>query len=218
MKDNRGFSLIELVVTMGLMSIIMVLVTSMMTNAARGFELQNSKIELNNESQVIINYLSEAIMEATHFNFVIENESTGEGRYEFFETDPTTGKAIGKGDQRYLYYSGTSLYMVTFNSGEVPPTNPIGSEADNIYLISDEITEFNILPERWKITDDSTDPPTEKFVLKNQINFNITFKMVHNLATSVFEIDTSCRNRIEGMVKIQRPDGTIIHEYEVVNR
>lgn len=235
MKDNRGFSLIELIVSVALMTLIMTIITAMLTNSSRSFERQTAQVELQNEAQIIVNYLSEAIMEATDMNFTVYDDVTGAGRYELFKLD-AEGKASAKGDQRYLYYMQDPmnpdpekrymLYMVTFNSGEVPPANPTGSDLDNMYLISNEVTEFNIDFEKSTQVEATTSAEEETaegetsatpaVVVKNPLTVRITFKLQHNSAASEFEIEANCRNRLDDII-VTRADGSV-ETFEAINR
>ena len=79
--DNRGISLIELMVSVAIMSIVMLIATGMLTNASRFFEKQAAQVELQNEAQVITNYLSESVMEASGMEFEITDTSTLFKRY-----------------------------------------------------------------------------------------------------------------------------------------
>lgn len=221
-ENNKGVSLIELVVSIGIMSIVLVIASAMIINASKYFEKQMASVELQNEAQIIINYLTETIMEATDMNFTVTDASTGAGVYEFYKKNEETGLATAKGSQRVLhyYYDATAvspkmrhlLYMVSFDTGTAAPAISYGSDEAKMYLISDEITEFNITfdygeeatPE--SIVDltpsagalPSIDPDEEKtYVVKNPLRVKIIFRLEHNGVGADFEITADCRNTLD---------------------
>lgn len=204
MTNNKGFSLVELMVSVGIMSIVILMVTAMMSNASRFFEKQTAQVELQNKAQVVTNYISEAFMEASgmYFNITDANNS---GTYQLFTVDPTDAtKTTGKGIQRMLYYdyATTSLYIISFDSEEAIPS----TVAHEGYLISDEITGFEVKFANAEAHDDTTTapadgstPPKIKAVI-NPVKVTVVFTMAHNTASSKFEVTADCRNRLNEVV------------------
>lgn len=203
--NNKGFSLVELIVSVAIMSLVMVIATTMMTNASNYFERQNARVEIQNESQLVTNHLSEAVMEATGMQFTYD-ESTGAGTYILFSDD-------SKGNQRVMYYDYDkhSLYMVSYEKKKVADVLTDGSWIADAYLISDEITSFHIDYDWGYSTspediNPSTEPSTEagtdpadapQKVVRNPIKVRITFTIAHNRASGDFEITADCRNTLE---------------------
>lgn len=226
--NNKGLSLIELVVSLGVMSILMALATTLILSASRFFEKQAAHTELQNEAQLITNYLTTTIMEATDMNFTITDATTGAGVFEFYEKDATTGVATGKGSQRVLHYCPDlkMLYMVSFESGTAPAI-VYGDETARMYLISDEITNFKISFEYGEETDPNaviaTDPEsmlagtldaTKNYIVKNPLRVTIAFRMEHNGVTSNFEISADCRNTLDDITYIKGGATTTFKAYE----
>lgn len=242
--NNKGVTLIELVVSIGLMSLIMAVATTMIVNASRYFERQAAMVEIQNEAQIITNYLTETIMEATDMNFTITDASSGAGLYEFYEkdnADPANPVATGKGNQRILqyYYDPANadpnmrhmLYMISFDTGSVAPTIVPGSEDARKYLISDEVTLFNVTFDYGEETDPDTivEPTTptpgalpepviddtKNYVVKNPLKVRIIFRIEHNGVGSTFEISADCRNQLDDITYTKGGTTTI---FEALNR
>lgn len=205
--NNKGFSLIELIVSIGIMSLVMIIATTMMTSASNYFELQNARVEIQNESQLVVNHLSEVIMEATGMQFTYD-EATGTGTYILFSDG-------SKGNQRVLFYDNDkhSLYIVSYenDTNKVADIPTDGSWIADAYLISDEITSFHmdydwgystspedINPATEPSTEAGTDPAdAPKKVVRNPLKVRITFTIAHNKASGDFEITADCRNALE---------------------
>ncbi len=226
--NNKGLSLIELVVSLGVMSILMALATTLMLSASKYFETQAARTELQNEAQLITNYLTTTIMEATDMNFTITDASTGAGVFEFYEKDATTGNATGKGSQRVLHFypDMNMLYMVSFESG-VAPTITYGDESARMYLISDEITSFRMSFDYGEETNPDAvveaDPDdmlaatledTTTYIVKNPIRVYVEFTMKHNGATSNFEISADCRNTLDDITYTKGGATTTFKAYD----
>ena len=69
-KDNRGTSLIELVIALMISSIIILMIIFFLNTAFKGFWRTNDDVNLQMEAQTIINQLSTLIMESEY----MENE------------------------------------------------------------------------------------------------------------------------------------------------
>lgn len=225
--NNKGLSLIELVVSIGIMSILMTLATAMIVNASKFFEKQAAHTELQNEAQLITNYLTTTIMEATDMNFTITDITTGAGIFEFYEKDATTGVATGKGNQRVLHYNPATkaLYMVSFESGVAPAI--AYDESARMYLISDEITDFKVSFDYGEETDPDavieTDPEsmigatledTKKYIVKNPIRVYVNFTIEHSGVSSKFEISADCRNTLDDITYTKSGVTTTFKAYE----
>lgn len=202
-SNNKGFSLIELMVSVAIMSVVMLIATTMLTNASRFFEKQTAQVELQNEAQIITNYLTEAVMEASGMEFVITDLSTGEGVYRLYGVDSTTGDLTGKGDQRIIYYDAStfSLYMVSFGASDAVPDPSIFPSIG--FLISDEIRYFSMDVNKGAVTDpnettatDADGNPVVELGVRNPITCNIQFTLAHNSVSSDFELTADCRNHI----------------------
>ncbi|MDD6571018.1 MAG: prepilin-type N-terminal cleavage/methylation domain-containing protein [Thermoflexaceae bacterium] len=204
MTNNKGFSLVELMVSVGIMSIVILMATAMMSNASRFFEKQTAQVELQNKAQVVTNYISEAFMEASGMDFNI-TDSNNSGTYQLFTVDPTDAtKSMGKGIQRILYYdyATTSLYIVSFDSEQEIPL----VMANDGYLISDEITEFEIKFAEAEVHDDTTTAPADGSTppkidaVINPVKVTVVFTMAHNTASSKFEVTADCRSHLNEVV------------------
>lgn len=200
--NNKGFSLIELLVSVAIMSIVMVIATTMMTNSSRYFERQSAMVEVQNESQLITNHLSEAVMEATGIQFTYD-EATGTGTYILFDDD-------AKGSRRVLHYDNTScsLYIISYDESK-KVTDILGDTSweTEAYLISDEIAAFHMdydwgystAPEEVKPDAEPALPPGETpvKVVRNPLKIRITYTIAHNRVSGDFEITSDCRNTLE---------------------
>jgi prepilin-type N-terminal cleavage/methylation domain-containing protein len=191
--NNKGVTLIELIVATGIMSVLMMTATGMLVGATKYFEKETAAVELQNEAQIVTNYITECVMEATAMDFTVSDDKT-QGTFKLY-------KEGSKEDQRILYFTsdGTnpgSLYMVTFQDDTEPAVY-----ADEKYLLSDELMDFTVEVETATATDPTADPadPTAEpeMVVGNPVKLKIEFTIKHGVATSKFEITASCRNRLD---------------------
>lgn len=217
--NNKGVSLIELLVSVAIMSIVMLIATAMLTNASRFFEKQSAQIELQNEAQVITNYLTEAVMEASGMEFIITDTSTGSGIYKLYGVDVDTGDLTGKGDQRLLYYDAStySLYIVSFDAAD-PIPDP-STYASIGFLISDQIKYFSMDVDKGPVTDPNEPTATEadgtpivETGVRNPITCNIKFTLAHNIVSSDFELTADCRNHLSEVTITKGSDPTEIYK------
>lgn len=220
MKNNRGFSLIELIVSVAIMSIVMVIATTMLVNGSRFFERQSVQIELQNEAQIVTNYLTQSIMEATAMNFHVTDTTDGSGVYELYSKDEDTGALTGKDEQRILYYDGanTSLYMISFDTADAVPDASLYSSIG--YLISDHVTEFKLEFKKGEVTDpqvttttaaDGTTQPAE-IAVRNPVQVDIKFKLSRSNVSYDFEVKADCRNHLEKVIYKEEADETVVYK------
>lgn len=212
--NNKGVTLVELIVAVGISSILMTTITGMIVGATRYFEKQTTLVEIQNEAQIITNYLTEAVMEATAMDFTVNDEKT-EGTFKLY-------KEGSKDNQRviYFYTDGTtpgSVYVANFKDDADP-----GSYADDAYLLSKEITEFVVELEKGEeVTEAPTTPagtpdPTAPTVapteyVSNPIKVKIDFTIKRSKYSSKFSITADCRNHLDKVTI----NGT---EYETIEK
>ena len=216
--NNKGVTLIELIVGTAIMSVLMMTATGMIVGATKYFEKETAAVELQNEAQIITNHITEAVMEATAMDFTVNDEQT-EGVFKLY-------KEGSKENQRILYFTsdGTnpgSLYLVTFKDDTEPAVY-----ADDSYLLSREIMDFVVEVETGIATSPEdvagaggadpseggadpgaggadpgaggADPDEEpEMVVSNPVKLKIKFTIKHGIVTSEFEITADCRNRLD---------------------
>lgn len=183
LKDNDGLSLVEVLVSMALMSLVMSIAVVMMVNGSRFFERQSAQIDLQNESQIVSNYLSECIMEATAF----EKITTGpQIAIKLFDEDADAS------NKRTLVYNvdTKSLYLV---NGEVDPSL---YETEG-YLISKRVSDFTI---SYSTYVDEADPLVEgdvdETLIRNPLKVYMTYTLYTTIAQRNFEVTANCRNQL----------------------
>ncbi len=74
--NNRGFSLIELIVAMAIAGVVSILIASLMTNSSKWFSTESTKSILQNELQDVTEQLNTAFMEATGIRIEKDGEVT----------------------------------------------------------------------------------------------------------------------------------------------
>lgn len=93
-KDQRGFTLVELIVAILIMSIVMLAAAGFIVSAANSYRVSNIEIELQMEAQTAVNQLNDILIEAKEYTVqenaggavsltVISAEKTGEREKEY---------------------------------------------------------------------------------------------------------------------------------------
>ncbi len=85
MKNNKGFTLIELIVVLGLTAVVIAVVMSFFIANFKSYETINTESELQYQSQYIINFMTNKILEA-------EGYDGSEFIYKLGADDDTTEK------------------------------------------------------------------------------------------------------------------------------
>lgn len=70
-RNNKGFTLLELVISMAISLIIFGTITAFMGQSTRNYRRSNDEISLQLEAQLILNQLNELIMESNNVKFDI---------------------------------------------------------------------------------------------------------------------------------------------------
>lgn len=198
--NNKGMTLVEVMVGVFLTALVMSIATTIMINSARYFERQSAQIDIQNESQVVTNYLSEAFMEATAYEEISDGTVTAIRLYR----DGTSENS------RLVVYdaANTSLYVASFTPlaagpASLPNIAAVAGFMIEEYRISDHVRDFAVTIEKSEIdppeTPDpaDTDPADGQYYIRNPFNAYITYTLVKEKATREFELYATCRNRLE---------------------
>lgn len=108
-SDQRGFTLIELIVTIMIMSIVMVAAAGFIITAANSYRVANIELELQTEAQAAMNQLNDILIEAK--------------RYEFREVDGKTRLTVVTPETTYHFMLDTQKNELLFSEslGESEP-------------------------------------------------------------------------------------------------
>jgi len=116
MKNKRGFTLIELLVVLGLAGIVITVVMSFFIANYKNYETINTESELQYQSQYMINFMTNKILEATEYE----------------------GNVLGK--ETFKYENGSSLTFAVVDNELIynDSVDSIGNYVENLKIEKDD--------------------------------------------------------------------------------
>lgn len=157
--NNKGFSLVEILVALGISSIILLGVATFMRSGNNSFKVASEQSSLQNETQDLMNYLT---------NMIQSSSDAGWNSGYFYVLQPdalneTTGYVVHimKLDEpnQTMYYKKEIVSEANFNSGKLQSMRTSLVHEDNI--ISKKVGYFEAIVERYaaKPTDNPDGTP-----------------------------------------------------------
>lgn len=198
---NKGFSLIEFLVAMGIGSIVLLMVSIILVRGTGLFRTQNDEVNMRNDYQIIRNQLDEAIMEAKILiveeqgeDIIIYTGDINRNTRELVATNKTTEKVITYDkSENSIYISGT--YADHLSEGNI---------------ISDMVTGFSIKLDDCskRVEKDSTGKDVEYYV--NPVRVNIRLKLEQEKSDVDYSYSVNLRNRLKEIVLYKTLDKNAI--------
>lgn len=121
-QGNKGLSLIELVATIAIMAIVSVAIVSFLMISMRHYEKAENQVNLQQESQLVMNQIQELVVDATNGiayepgKLIIYNKNTKTGESEKIE--------LVKDDNRILYTRYTLDAALIWRTDDVSRNQP----------------------------------------------------------------------------------------------
>lgn len=190
--DNKGFSLIELLVTIAISGIVLLMISFMLVQGTNLFKNENEQIDIQNEAQIVRNQLSEAFMEAKSLVIVKAGEDliiyTGSVATESNRLAAETSGADGASavtTERIITYdkSEHKLYISSAYDSAVAEGN----------LLSEWVMDMDITIDDkcMKVTGEGDDK--EEYYV-NPLSVNISFNLTCGKQESDISMDVRIRN------------------------
>lgn len=113
-KDNKGFSLVELLIAIAISSIVLMALVMLITQAVRSYTKQTALAQIQSDADISLNQMSKNILEATEI------------KIEKLNGDVTiyTNKVIEKRIMSRLVLNGAIIMIVQHSSCGIPiPTS-----------------------------------------------------------------------------------------------
>lgn len=135
--DNRGISLVEIIIAVAIASIVSLLIATMLSNGSYWFTRENQKVDLQNDLQIVSNQLNDRFQEAKEIHIV---KCDGAIRIYTGEIDPLTNNLVeqNKGTEKYtdsvITYMDNKLYITKGYMENIPEG----------YMIADNVMEFDV--------------------------------------------------------------------------
>lgn len=238
--NNKGFSLVEVVVVVAVSSIVLLLITGMLVNSTRMTGRETSVISIQNENQLIVNNMTVAFMEATKLD--ISSNANGVmvdlGDYEAVSVPGPSGSSIleyhskSKVDCRRIFYDKNSDFLAlianssyltdTFSSlASKGPKSPAPDDNFTGYCLSEIVNYFSVSvdPECrstntivYTLPDGST---YDDYYYVNPIKVVLTYQLKNYGTSDLLSTTVELRNNLSEIVV---DNGTGAKTYKVFDK
>lgn len=160
--NNKGFSLVELLVAVLVSTIVFGAITALLTFSSRSMRVTSAKIELQNQSKDAINHLESFAMEAEHAIWCSEKNALVifNDEDDFKMAFPDADYSLAASDLGSIAYLSTNAYIYwqvdnklyfakcsTSGSDTIVPADTAVSltgDALKDYLLADYVEEFKV--------------------------------------------------------------------------
>lgn len=116
-KNDKGFSLVELLVALAIASIVLVALFALISNSTRSFRKQTISAQLQNDADITLNQLETDILQTRKLNISKVNNSSGDLTREVLTLatatkDPSTGSETISPFSYEYRSSDKTIYLV----------------------------------------------------------------------------------------------------------
>lgn len=119
--NNKGLSLIELLVALAISSVILAAVSLLMSNGIFGYNKQTTMSTLQDDANLTMNHVVNAIMEANYIDLVQTDDGAATLTFVTHDNSDTTGIASNK----YIFDSATQTVYVADMDGDLESASPL---------------------------------------------------------------------------------------------
>ncbi|MBO5089240.1 MAG: prepilin-type N-terminal cleavage/methylation domain-containing protein [Lachnospiraceae bacterium] len=168
-KHNQGFSFIELLIALTILSIVMIMVVQFMGTSTAAYQKNKSNLNLQNEAMQVLEQMSDTLMQAKYVRVVTKDK----GMYLIEHKD-----SDGDGDKERVISTPTTYTPVTF---DFVPDNYGNYAKCSDFTTSDrkvivDFDTFEIVNEKKK-TYPLISSPTDNDVVYTDLNGNKTIML-----------------------------------------
>lgn len=128
-KDNKGFSLVELLIAIAISSIVLMALVMLITQAVRSYTKQTALAQIQSDADISLNQMSKNILEATEIKIEKLNGDVTIYTNKVIEKKNSTEVGIEWG---YYYESATQQLWY------------INSDKSEMSLVCDNVTSFDV--------------------------------------------------------------------------
>lgn len=199
--NNKGMSLIELVIAIAIASVVSFLIVTMMVSSTTMFRQESSKIDVQNDLQVLQNQITDALREAKEINIVKCGDSiriyTGAVNTTTNQlvAEPVAGGSVEKYTDVIITYKDNVLYITSAYMEDIPKG----------YILSENVSDFDISISGSPIgyTEDVTDSlgvvsgTIYKEYYDNPITVNVSLKIGTGDKMKNADMTVQVRNKIK---------------------
>lgn len=218
MRNNKGFSLVELLIAVAIASIIAGSVAYLLVTSLRMYNNETTNTTLQQELQVTLNQIVDYAMESK--TLVVDN-SSGETSYVVFGTVNKADRT--KLDAQILWKDGDRLYLrkeVISNYKDdtdgnklvdkveefVPALSSTGATSDTKYILADYISKFEVIPSGYTKGKDSNND--DMYYYENPLSVDISLSFSKKGSGKIITKNVSdkavFRNRVTDLIYIDR--------------
>lgn len=141
-NDDRGFSLVELLIAIAISSIVLSAVIFLIAQAVKSYGKQTALAQIQSDADITLNQISKNIMEATEIYLVEDSQGL-----KFYTTKDSSKTRIG------YYYDKNDKTLYYSDEGSV---NKL--EKNKMSVVCDYVTSFSVKLDtsNFKLKDDTT--------------------------------------------------------------
>ena len=140
---NKGYTLVELLLSIAVFSIVMVGIASIMSSTLKAYSNANIDVTVQEDCQIAANQIEELLCDAKSISAY----------------DATTGWGFNDGEEKSIYYDGSNVKLYKYLGGGY-----------NEYTIAENVTDFSL--DNWK-ADSNVTSATEKAYNQIVINMTM---------------------------------------------
>lgn len=192
---NKGFTLIELVVAMGVGSIVLLMVSVMLVRGTSLFHEENDEVNVRNDYQIIRNQLDQALMEAKVL--IIEEQGNDEDKDIIIYTGE-----LDKSTREFSAVSKTTEKIITYDIDKktLYISSSYAEHKSEGNMISDTVEKFDIKLDPT-CAKKETVAGVEVTYYVNPLRVNITLELLHKKSDISSKYTVNLRNKIKETVK-----------------
>lgn len=216
---NKGFSLIELVVALGIGSIVLLMVSVMLVRGTGLFRSENNEVNMRNDYQILRNQLDQTLMEAK--TLIIEKQEVADqavddiviytGEIDLESENRSFVLSGAQTTEKVIFYdvSENSLYIANSYDALYNSALDEGKLSEG-YKISDIVTDFSIdfiSDETTTRTEIDRDGSTKTYYV-NPVRVSITLALENGEKNDVASSFTvNLRNRLSHIATYKNAGG-----------
>ncbi|MBQ6888615.1 MAG: prepilin-type N-terminal cleavage/methylation domain-containing protein [Lachnospiraceae bacterium] len=195
MKENRGLTLVELLVTIAILSIVLVIATSFMMTGSRSFAKGNADAQVQKEAELAVNQMEDMIIDVNGGVDMLKDDSTGDRELILYNAGGAGG--VVEFTKESIIYKKTDEKIVcskwNMKYDTASDTYSVDSAIYTDQLLAENVTEFEVdLSDIYK---DTAEDGTEIDIVKS-VQIKVGYKDSSGQASYATSPVITLRNRM----------------------